>query len=70
MVRTAVKTLTLNVYGIRLPAVQRFVTSRPAAAYLAELATYIAEQCQVGIEMQYSTRCVLDAVQGEGRWGG
>lgn len=48
MVRTAVKTLTLNVYGIPLPAVQRFVTSRPAAAYFAELATFIAEQCQVG----------------------
>ena len=47
MVRTAVKTLTLNVYAIPLPAVQRFVASRPAAAYFSELATYIAEQCQV-----------------------
>lgn len=48
MVRTAVKTLTLNVYGIPLPAVQRFVTSRPASAYFVELATFVAEQCQVG----------------------
>ena len=47
MVRTAVKTLTLNVYGIRLPAVQRFVASRPASAYFTQLAAYIAEQCQV-----------------------
>lgn len=47
MVRTAVKTLTLNVYAIPLPAVQQFVTSRPAAGYFSELATYIAEQCQV-----------------------
>ena len=47
MVRTAVKTLTLNVYAIRTPAVQAFVASRPAAAYFTELATYVAEQCQV-----------------------
>ncbi|KAL4427887.1 hypothetical protein ABPG75_001976 [Micractinium tetrahymenae] len=47
MVRTAVKTLTLNVYGIPLPAVQQFVTSRPASAYFVELATFIGEQCQV-----------------------
>lgn len=47
MVRTAVKTLTLNVYAIPLPAVQQFVTTGPAAAYFAELATYLAEQCQV-----------------------
>lgn len=46
MVRTAVKTLTLNVYAIRLPAVQAFVACRPAASYFAELATYIGEQCQ------------------------
>lgn len=47
MVRTAVKTLTLNVYGIPLPAVQQFVASPPAATYFIELATYVAEQCQV-----------------------
>ncbi len=51
MVRTAVKTLTLNVYGIPLPAVQQFVTSRPAAAYFSELATFLAEQCQVGMRL-------------------
>ena len=47
MVRTAVKTLTLNVYAIPLPAVHEFVTSRPASAYFVELAAYIAEQCRV-----------------------
>jgi protein CLEC16A len=47
MVRTAVKTLTLNVYAIPLPAVHGFVTSRPASAYFVELASYIAEQCRV-----------------------
>lgn len=47
MVRTAVKTLTLNVYAIPLPAVHQFVTSRPASAYFVELAAYIAEQCRV-----------------------
>ena len=49
MVRTAVKTLTLNVFGIPLPVVQQFVTSRPASHYFSELATYVAEQCQVRI---------------------
>ena len=47
MGRTAVKTLTLNVFAIPLPAVHAFVAARPAAAYFAELATYVAEQCQV-----------------------
>lgn len=46
MVRTAVKTLTLNVYAIPLPAVQRFVTQPPAASYLEELGVCLAEQCQ------------------------
>lgn len=49
MVRTAVKTLTLNVYAIPLPAVQRFVTQRPACGYLEELGAYVAEQCQVRV---------------------
>ena len=47
MVRTAVKTLTLNVYAIPLPAVHEFVTARPAAAYFVELAAYVTEQCRV-----------------------
>ena len=47
MVRTAVKTLTLNVFGIPLPAVQRFVTQPPASAYLEQLGALLAEQCQV-----------------------
>ena len=47
MVRTAVKTLTLNVYAIPLPAVQHFVTQPTASNYLQELGAYMAEQCQV-----------------------
>ncbi|GAB4821885.1 hypothetical protein N2152v2_008931 [Parachlorella kessleri] len=47
MVRTAVKTLTLNVYAIPLPAVQHFVTQPTASNYLQELVAYMAEQCQV-----------------------
>ncbi|KDD74198.1 hypothetical protein H632_c1496p0, partial [Helicosporidium sp. ATCC 50920] len=45
MVRAAVKTLTLNVYAIRSPQVCAFVTSYPPAAYFADLATYVCEQC-------------------------
>lgn len=47
MVRAAVRTLTLNVYSIRDPAVQAFVISKPASNYFNELAIFIAEQCQV-----------------------
>lgn len=49
MVRTAVKTLTLNVFAIPLPSVQAFVASPPAARYFGELAAYIGEQCQVRV---------------------
>ena len=48
MVRAAVRTLTLNVYSIRDPAVQAFVISKPASNYFNELAIFVAEQCQVG----------------------
>ena len=48
MVRAAVRTLTLNVYSIRDPAVQAFVVSKPASNYFNELAIFVAEQCQVG----------------------
>ena len=47
MVRAAVRTLTLNVYSIRDPAVQAFVISKPASNYFNELAIFVAEQCQV-----------------------
>ena len=49
MVRAAVRTLTLNVYSIRDPAVQAFVISKPASNYFNELAIFVAEQCQVTI---------------------
>lgn len=47
MVRAAVRTLTLNVYTIRDPAVQAFVISKPASNYFNELAIFVAEQCEV-----------------------
>jgi hypothetical protein len=47
MVRTAVRTLTLNVYSIPDAAVQSFVSSSPASNYFTELAIRIAELCQV-----------------------
>ncbi|KFM23272.1 Protein CLEC16A [Auxenochlorella protothecoides] len=43
MVRAAVKTLTLNVYAIPLPALHAYLTAPPAAGYLDSLATYLAE---------------------------
>ena len=49
MVRAAVRTLTLKVYHIRDPAVQAFVISQPASHYFSRLATYVADQGQVGL---------------------
>ena len=49
MVRAAVRTLTLNVYCIKDPAVQAFVVSKPASNYFNELAIFVAEQCQVSL---------------------
>ena len=46
-VRAAVRSLTLNVYGIADEAVQAFVCAPPASNYFTELAISIAEQCQV-----------------------
>ena len=46
-VRAAVRSLTLNVYGIEDAAVQDFVCSQPASNYFAELAIGMTEQCQV-----------------------
>ena len=66
MVRTAVKTLTLNVFAIPLPAVHAFVAARPSAAYFAELATYVAEQCQVGGWWGWGGV----GIRGVGRWVG
>ena len=47
LVRAAVRTLTLSVYSIKEPAVQAFVTSKPASNYFTQLTLYLAEQCQV-----------------------
>ena len=46
LVRAAVRTLTLNVYAIPDPAIQRFVTSPPASAYFGEVASFMAAQAQ------------------------
>ena len=45
-VRAAVRSLTLNVYGIDDGAVQEFVCSPPASSYFTELAIGMTEQCQ------------------------
>ncbi len=45
-VRAAVRSLTLNVYGIEDGAVQEFVCSLPASSYFTELAIGMTEQCQ------------------------
>lgn len=37
MVRTAVRTITLNVYAIQDPAVQAYITSSPASQYFARI---------------------------------
>ena len=54
MVRAAVRTLTLNVYSIKDPAVQAFVVSKPASNYFNELAIFVAEQCQVRLSPMIS----------------
>ena len=56
MVRAAVRTLTLNVYSIRDPAVQAFVVSKPASNYFNELAIFVAEQCQVRLPSLFSLK--------------
>lgn len=49
MVRTAVRTLTLNVFSIKESLVQDFVVAKPANNYFSEIAILAAEQCQVSI---------------------
>lgn len=48
MVRAGVRTLTLNVYSVRDPYIQAFVTTPPATAYFSDVAKYMAEQFKVG----------------------
>ena len=45
--RAAVRSLTLNVYGIADEALQRFLCAPPASDYFTDLAIAITEQCQV-----------------------
>lgn len=56
--RAAVRTLTLNLYGIEAPEVQAFLAGPQAAPYFTDLGVYMTERCQVG-----ACSSVLQAVQ-------
>ena len=45
MVKAAVRTLTLNVYGIPLPALHAFVTTLPSSAYFDQLGRLLTARC-------------------------
>lgn len=45
MVRAAVKTLTLNVFGIQLPSLRAFLAAPPASRFFDQLAAYTADRC-------------------------
>lgn len=45
MVRAAVKTLTLNVFGIPLPSLRSFLCTEPASVFFHQLAAYVGEHC-------------------------
>lgn len=48
MVRAAVRTLTLQMYGLEDEGIQQFLISLPASNFFNEVAITIAEHCQVG----------------------
>ena len=47
MVRAAVRTLTLQMYGLQDDNIQQFLVSQPASNFFNEVAIIIAEHCQV-----------------------
>ena len=47
MVRAAVRTLTLKVYDIQDPALQRFIVGASASHFFSDLAACVTEQCKV-----------------------
>ena len=47
MVRAAVRTLTLQMYGLQDDGIQQFLVSQPASNFFNEVAIIIAEHCQV-----------------------
>ena len=63
--RAAVRSLTLNVYGIEDGAVQEFVCSLPASSYFTELAIGMTEQCQARARLR--PRHALDRVSRSAR---
>lgn len=46
MVRVAVRTLTLNVYGVDYPALRRFILDRSAVPYFYNLVWFLRSECQ------------------------
>ena len=51
MVRAAVRTLTLKVYDIQDPALQRFIVSASASHFFSDLAACVTEQCKVCLKL-------------------
>ena len=47
MVRIAVRTLTLNVFGVDDPDLRRFITDKSAVPYFSNLTWFIRDQCIV-----------------------
>ena len=47
MVRIAVRTLTLNVFGVDDPDLRKFVTDKSAVPYFSNLTWFIRDQCIV-----------------------
>ena len=47
LVGVAVRTLTLNVYAVADPAVQKFILSPPADQYFTQLAKHLASAAEV-----------------------
>ena len=47
MVRIAVRTLTLNVFGVDDPDLRKFITDKSAVPYFSNLTWFIRDQCIV-----------------------
>ena len=54
MVRAAVRTLTLQMYGLQDESIQQFLVSQPASNFFNEVAIIIAEHCQVAPSLRVS----------------
>ena len=56
MVRAAVRTLTLQMYGLEDEGIQQFLVSLPASNFFNEVAITIAEHCQASFSSRNATR--------------